>query len=400
MKFIFKLILSYCIAIIPTGIFARDVNLDSIYINNPALSNNLKNLKLDAYSSAKSIFVSNNVAFAHWIQKDELVFIKESAKSASVFRYKLNGAQTPVCSVQGTVTVCIPSASGKYLYLKTMESVNNKPFFYFITVDLEKSTFVKKSSSYPFLDFTVSPKNDAYIYFDGDSFIEVSPNGSSKKILGSKEFSIILPPKLQQTLLLYSPNYKNKLVLSGNDADYQSIILGTKGNSIFGDLSSSSEIFWIDNSRILFRTGHSGNFSIALFNYNASAHKTILENSLNTNICFSPLPKIASFVDHQLINIYNVSNNSITNIGLEGEDTYFSSNGLFFTSLLYKRLYITRVDYTKKYREEILSHVNDIIAIYSQVLRNKSYWKNDFTPEYCKRKLEAYQKLNRGDNFR
>jgi hypothetical protein len=178
------------------------------------------------------------------------------------------------------------------------------------------------------------------------------------------------------------------------------MILGTKGNSIFDELSSSSEIFWIDNNRILFRAGYAGNYSIALLNYSANARKTILENSLNTNICFSPLPKIASFVDHQLINIYNISNNSITHIGLEGEDVYFSPNGLFFTSLLYKKLYISRIDYIKKYHEEILSYSNDIIAIYSQILANKSYWLNNFTPEYCKKKIVAYQKLNRGDNLR
>lgn len=393
MKILFKFILLYCIAIIPAGIFARDVNLDAIYVNNSALSNNLKNLKLSAYSSARSIFVSDDVAFAHWIKRDEIVFVKEEDDSASIFSYKLNGSRTLICSVPGVVTVFRPSSSGKYLYLKTIENVNGKPLSSFITVDVEKSAFTKKSSSFPFLDFTISHRHDAYISFDGNDFVEVTPTGSLQKILNIKEFSAITSSNLQQTFLLYSPNNKNKLIFSGSGANYKSIVLGANGNSTFGGLSSSSEIFWIDNGRILFRTGHVGNFGVTLFNYNTDSSRTLLDNSLNTNICFSPVSRIASFVDNQLINIYDVSKNSITNIGLEGEDVYFSPNGLHFTSLLYKKLYISRLDNVRKHRDEILSYSNDIINIYSRILENKSFWQNDFTPEYCKRKISAYRRL-------
>jgi len=393
MKFFLKFILSYCIAIIPFGIFARDVNLDSIYINNSALSNNLKNLKLGTYSSARSIFVADNVVFSNWIKKDEIAFVKEQVDSVSVFRYKLNGSQTLVCSIPGTVTVCKPSLSGRYLYLKIIEAVDGKPAFYFVTVDVEKSAFVKKASPYPFLDFTVSSKGDAYIIFNGKDFVEAAPNGSLQKVLSADSFSAIMPPNLNQTFLFHSPNQKNKLVLLGSDAKYKSIILESNKSSVFDGVSSSSEIFWIDNSRVIFRSGYMGNFCITIFNYNTKSSRTILENSLNTNICFSPIPKIISFADHQLINMYNVPKNSITNIGLEGEDVYFSQDGLSFTSLLYKRLYISQISNTKKYRDEILSHSNDIIAVYSQILENKSFWKNDFTPEYCKKKIEAYRRF-------
>jgi hypothetical protein len=102
---------------------------------------------------------------------------------------------------------------------------------------------------------------------------------------------------------------------------------------------------------------------------------------------------MASFLDHQLINLYNIQRNSITYTGLEGEDVYFSPNGVHFTSLLYRKLYISRADNTTKYREEILSNANSIIAIYTQILNNKSYWQNDFTPEYCKKKITAYRRL-------
>jgi len=160
-------------------------------------------------------------------------------------------------------------------------------------------------------------------------------------------------------------------------------------------LSSSSEIYWIDNDRLIYRKGATGNFSVVIYNIKNQKEKVLLNNSFNTNITYSPHPMIAAFLRDQIINIYDFQKNKLINTGTEGEDILFSPNGNKFISLIYKKLFIIDIAALNKKTIELKRSWNEILSVYNELKNKNDEFTNEYSLDYINRKIITYNDLIR-----
>ncbi len=102
---------------------------------------------------------------------------------------------------------------------------------------------------------------------------------------------------------------------------------------------------------------------------------------------------IAAFLKEQLIQYYKVEARDLIKTGLEGEDIFFSPNGVKFTSLLFKKLFIVNSEALKKKRIELKRSWESILSIYKELKSNKHEFLNEYSLHYINRKIKAYNAL-------
>jgi hypothetical protein len=102
---------------------------------------------------------------------------------------------------------------------------------------------------------------------------------------------------------------------------------------------------------------------------------------------------MVSFLQDQIILIYDVRRNTIVNIGLEGEDVFFSPDGSRFISLYLKKLFINNVNMIKRKNMELVKITKQINILYKNLLELKNDWMNEYSPEYIRKKISVYSKI-------
>jgi hypothetical protein len=79
--------------------------------------------------------------------------------------------------------------------------------------------------------------------------------------------------------------------------------------------------------------------------------------------------------------------------GIEGEESFFSPDGVKFTSIYLGRLYINSLSMVQKYRIEIRRNAETLLSLYRHAAKDKSSWQNDYTSQYIGKKIRQYEKF-------
>lgn len=385
--------------ILSTGLLARDINLDDIYIKNTSL--NYKKLvleKLETYKKIRAAFVDNNVIFAYWISGDEIIYIKESISLNTnfVFRYRPRDRRAlELCRLSGAVTVAKTILNGKYLVIKRLiQAKSIIPHGEMVIVDLRSGRMRIRKSPYAFLDFSIAPEGNSILIENAKGISELAFDNSVQRVLLKRnEYSDIIISD-NPCIAYISPDRKRILVVNGSGGNYRAKLITDNGKNIrIGEISSSSEVFWTDNFSFVYRTGYAGNFSVVKYNVYNNKKSYLLKGSYNTNIICSRNAEIISFLKEQLIHLYDNSEKNVVNTGLEGEDVSFDPNGNRFVALLYKKLFIINKNKIKKLNIELKRSWKQLYAIYKDMIDKKQYFKNNYSRYYIKRKIGLYRDL-------
>lgn len=381
-----------------SGAWARDINLDEIYIKKS--SDYLKKLaadKLDTYQKVGATFVCRDVIFAQWISGSELLYIREiPASDCNIFyRYHLRKRTSiEICRVYGFITIARMSASSRYLAAKRIVQKNGIiPEGEMIILDVRTGTISVNRSLSPFLDFSFSPDGNSLIFEKAEGIVEYFPqSGFTRVLLRKPGYSDILISK-GPSIAWQSPDKTKMLVVNGSGGNYKGMIFsGGKQFPIEG-ISSSSEIFWLNNQRIVFRKGYAGNYSVIDYNINKKQGIPILKQSFNTNIFFSGHSDIISFLREQIIYLYSITDSRMTNTGLEGEDISFAPGGSMFISLIYKKLFVVNINTVNRRRIELKRSWKSILASYMNLKDQKQEFDNEYSAYYINRKIRVYSDL-------
>lgn len=388
----YTLIIGLVCFFFPHHALSRDINLDSIYIKkNSPYHSKLMASKLDAYAVAASRFIVRDVIFADWLNGHEIIYIRELPETNIIGSYHLDRqGHREIARIHGTVTASVLSLDGRYLYLKIL-TIGKQPVpaNSRIVFNVVNGSMKSEKAPFPFLDFTLSPTGGILVE-SGRGIIEYFPDSeSSKVILQKKEYTSLFDGN-NPIMLHQAPNKKNSLIISGSGGQYSAFIFSAKNRKKIDDITSATELFWINNNELLYRSGYTGEYSITLYNILKGKKETIISGSLNTNLHAPHHGGPVSLLLNQVITLYTPLDRSLFMTGLEGEDVRFSPDGSHFVSLLYKKLFLSRTESSRIRNRELISNSENLISLYRTINSDSSQWENEYTGQYIGKKIGTY----------
>lgn len=382
------------IFILPAGALSgRDIDLDKVYISDSSsFYSKLINLKLEAYQKAGSAVLAENVVFANWINGNDIIYIREFGSINLLYLYNKNTSTSrEILRIPGAVVAMLPDSTGAYAHIKYLSLRKDSPVpdNHLLTVNLRNYKTKDRLTNNISVDFALSP--------EGSSIIFESPKGISEEftetglvrllIPSSEYFTKIGGGKGNPTIALFSPDRRSCLLMNGSGGIYRSLLPRTK-RSVSG-LTSPAETFWINNDTLMFRTGHTGSYSVTVESLSDGKRNTLIRDSLNTNICMSPKAGMASFLNSQLIVLYNINTAAKNDTGLEGEDVFFSPDGSSFVSLFVGNLFLSRYNTVLEKKPSLAKHGRTVLETYRQVIADGEFI-NEYSQAYCTQKIKAY----------
>jgi hypothetical protein len=393
-----KVFFSCCalIFLITLPLTGRDIDLDAIYISkfSPFLPK-LAEKKMEIYEAITSRFIERNVSFAVWVNGNEIVYVQDFNEVNIVAIYnRETDERREVLRVQGTVTVSVMSPNGKYLFLKAIIiDRNGLPAGQTIMLNLVTGEKKLLDISNPFLDFSLSPGGNSVIYQVTNGIIEFFPEaGTQKLVLTRRDYSDMTGSE-STTLALLSPNRQKILLVHGSGGSYGAKVISQETSMPIYGVTSLTEMCWINNQTVVYRKGGPGNYSAVVRDIKTSTEKKILGPSFNTNITYSGYPEIITLLKDQIVYVYDIRNNSLMQTGIEGEDVSFTPDGSHLISLLYKKLFISKLQTIMKKKLEINKPTQDILRLYEELLKSRYDWTNDYSKMYLERKIAVYREL-------
>lgn len=376
---------------------SRDINLDDIYVKRDDFySKKLFESKLEAYLIAQSQCLDRNVIFADWLNGFEILYIKEiNNLNIAYIHHRKTQRVDEFIRFDGTITACKVTPGGRYLLVKRiLLAEDGMPSGDALCIDMITRKKTKVFGNYPFLDFSITPGGNTVLIAGKDGVREHSlSTGASVMLMKKTEYADINTSDAP-TIAFLSPNRKKALLINGSGGSYQAKIMTGMGNQKLTAITSATELFWISNNEIAYRTGGPGNFSVAVYDTKTQAARYLLENTLHASINFSSYAKFISFLKDQIICFYDVRQNSFYATGLEGDDVSFSPDGNRFTSILYQRLFLTNRNTLLKKQNELQKVHRETAVIYKKLLDTKKLWENEYSETYLKRKISIYTKLS------
>ncbi|MBN2078265.1 MAG: hypothetical protein JW838_04825 [Spirochaetes bacterium] len=391
-----------CIALLvlaaPGILRGRDIDLDAVYIDTESdLYRRLVEKKLEAYQKAGAQFVDRDVIFAWWSDGFTILYVKELRGTNIVYSYDRNRRRSrEIARVEGALTGIRSSLGGRYVFIKRiMERRNAVPKGETLMLDLRSREQKILEPAGPFIDFSLSPGGNAIIYESKNGMLEYSPGGGRRTSVVVRSAYSDMARSGDPVIAHLSPNRRKILFVSGSGGSYRARLSAGRQSRELAGITSSSELFWIDNDRVACRRGGAGNYTVEIFNAATGRFNVLLEDSLNTNICYSPVPGMLSFLHQQMIHFYDVRSGEHTVTGIEGEDVGFSPDGNRFISLYLKRLFLTGTVTSRKKRPELAAVALDIAGLYKKVLDSGKVFSNDYSKEYARKKIYVYRKFAR-----
>lgn len=375
---------------------SRDINLDGIYVKESSpYYDKLLEKKLTAYQIVNSQFIGRNVIFASWNDGFNIIYIKEFPDLNILYSYnRITQSHTELCRIKGTIAAAINSINGRFIYLKRLrETEDHSVKGETIAVNLNSKKLQVLEPAYPFIDFSLSPDGRGILYETGRGIVEYIPETNTRSLIIERSEYADIVQSGSPAIAYLSPNRKKIVLVNGSGGSYRAKVFGHGASLKLDGITSASEVFWINNDRLVYRKGYAGSYSIHVYDAAARASKVLSGSSLNTNIRFSNLAKMISFLQDQIIQIYDVRRNQVVNTGLEGEDVLFSPDGSRFISLYLKKLFISNIHTVKKKNLEMVGISRQIKELYKNLLDSRNDWSNDYSPEYLRRKISAYNKI-------
>ncbi len=377
--------------------FARDIDLDAMYID-PSSRHyaRLHEYKLSLYRDLGSLAIDGSVIHALWATGNEIIYIKEAGPVNIVYVYNIkNHRGREVARVGGTVTSALAGRNGQRLFLKQLlVSARGTPVSRRLIIDTASGKTAASPSSYPFMDFSLGPAGDALVYHGASGVVEYNVSTAGEALVMPLGRYSAMVNGGGVTIPYYSPNKQKLLIVSGESGEYRALVLlkGDRSLSLQG-VTSSTEVCWLDNDSLMFRGGAMGDYSVRIITLSDSASRVLATGSLNTNIRFSAIARLATFLVNQVLHVYDPASGEVFNCGIEGEDASFSPDGSRCVTLLSGRLFVTPIRSVRTGGYVIKKQAGRIIAVYDEALRDRKAWNNDFTPQYIKKKLAVYRRL-------
>jgi hypothetical protein len=378
---------------------ARDLDLDGIYISkNSGLYQKLIIQKLEGYGLAGSRVVERDIIFARWISGDDIIYVREFQSVNVIYRYnRKTSRHVELARIPGTISGIHLSRDGRFLYAKTLTVEGNPiPVNRLLIIDAEKGRTVSRNAVFPFMDITLSPQGQSFLYESRKGIMEEFPDsGSSRLLITPEKYASLRKNKGNPTLALLSPNRQYALLINGSGGFYNSVILGPNREFSFQGISSTQETYWLNNNILIYRSGSTGNYGVTVESVSDGTKKQLFSGSLNTNLCLSPVPGRAAFLMNQLIMLYDFNTGLIQKTGLEGEDVYFSPDGSRFISLFHKTLFITHERQMLGAQTAISKNSETLLSIYNETMKDGKCLMNEYSPDYCRQKISAYEQFVR-----
>lgn len=378
--------------ILPAEVFlGRDIDLDSVYISDTSdIYAKLINQKLDAYEKADSRPIASDVVFANWINGNEILYVRDFQSVSVIYVYsKDTGKSKEVYRIQGAAITMIIDADGAYAHIKYLQLTDASPVpeNHLLTISLRTYKTKDRRTNNMFMDFSL-PAEGSSIIFESRQGIseEFTDTGLVRLLVPASSYYKQIKGKGNPTIALFSPSRGNCLLMNGSGGIYKTLMLN--GGSIKG-VTSPTETFWLNNNTLMFRTGYTGNYGVAVEQLGGK-RRTLAAGSLNTNICLSRKAGMAAFLNSQLIIMYNIKTNAMINTGLEGEDVYFSPDAAFCISLLQGNLFLTRYKTLLERKAQIAKVAATILNLYKEAAAGGDLL-NDYSKTYCAQKIKAYQ---------
>lgn len=379
---------------------ARDINLDEIYLKRSRPLKKLVFQKLDTYDKVNAILVDSGVIYSGWISGEYIVYIKETPVTTisnfyTVHRYHVRKKRSDlIAQFRGVVSFARISYNGKYLFIKRIrEGRDQIPLGETLILNTRSKKILKKRTSSPFMDFSIPFYGNSIIYASRRGFVEFFPDLAIERLILNKRKYADINSRQNTSIAFLSPDRKKTLVINGGGGNYRARLIQKNRSNTIAGITSATELFWIDNYRLVFRRGSVGYFSTILYDVRQGTSVTLLKNSMNTNISFSQHSRILSLLKDQIIMLYPISDKNIINTGIEGEDISFDPTGNRFTTLLFKKLFIVHLNTLKKKRIELRRSWSSLLEIYRGLKYRTSLYDNEYSGQYIKRKIRIYEDL-------
>ncbi len=383
-----------------TSLVSRDINLDEIYINpKSTLYTRLIQKKTSNYDILQSYTIDKNIIFSGWISPSSIVFIKEykSINRNIIYQYNLEDTEKrKIVEINGALIYTKLSKNGHFLMCKSLTYNGNQSFTNKIyIIDLHNTKVHTKLSKTVFTDFTVSYFGDTVYYENSSGIIAYNPKTDKESLFLPKNNYSHLVSSDNVTLCYVSPKNNKILLLNGGGGSYDGVLLhqGTLSCKISG-ITSSREIFWINDTSLAFRSGYIGNYSVKIYNTSSRKYKTLINRSLNTNITDSSYSNFITFQQDGILHSYNIDTKLKKEFLIEGEDVMISPLGDYFTSLYNKTLYVTNLSEVRKKKLHLRRNSSNILSLYQSILNNVELQENEFSSEYISRKIAVYRSIS------
>jgi len=372
---------------------ARDINLDAVYLSATSpLYARLLDDKVEAYRSAGAYCVASDVAFAQWLDGYTIAFVREVRCMNILLTYNRRTRRTEEClRCSGTVTGLRAGASGRYVYLKQMTAASGVMKGETIVFDITRKKTAALPSGYLFIDFSVVPGTDAILMQGDEGLIEYHPETGRRSLVVKKSEYASIEQAGGLVVGYTSPNRRKMLLVGGSGGSYRALLRAGGGTRPLSRVTSATEIAWLDNDRIVFRSGSTGGYAVTIYRVSDGKSRDIVTHSLNTNITFSLYPKLLTCLKNQLIAIYDVRRDTWMETGLEGEDVAFTPDGTWCLAIFLKQLFIMNINTVAKKRLEIAAIGRRIQDTYRQLLESRRDHRNAYSAWYIQRKIETYR---------
>ena len=344
--------------------------------------------------------VDSDVIFAGWVNGDELVYIREipGTQKNILCRYNRRyGRRAELRRFDGAVTHARISGNGRYLVIKRLIQRDRLiPEGELLVVNILSNSLTVLKSPSPFLDFTVSPDGGSLLQEGSGGIWETSfYTGMRRMTLKKGQYRGILHSS-NPSLAFLSPDGNKCLVINGGGGSYNGAILAGGGARKIRGITASSEVWWIDNTQIAYRRGYTGNFSVVLHRLSDDTRRTLVDYSLNTNLHYSYQARMMSFLKDGIICLYGMGERKLLRTGLEGEDISFDPNGQYFTSLVFRKLFILNLGKVRRRQIEMKRSWGIILSLYEKLKLHTGEYENEYSGEYINRKVRLYRDLIRG----
>jgi hypothetical protein len=375
---------------------ARDIDLDGIYLEKGTpIYSQIVTAKEKLFSDISSLYIDSNVIFAEWSGGNDIIYIREFRGVNIVYRYTRNSRKKQeVVRFAGTVTSAFLSRYGDTLYAKTLfYNDDAEAESETIVIDVKTGSISIKKSGRLFLDFTLHPSGYGIVCQTGDGIVKsFSFDGESKLLVKRDDVKSFMTGS-DPVLAFVSPDEKKTVLVSGSGGVYSARLLTPSGQVDINGISSGSDLKWIDSSRFIYRSGGGGDYSVNVYDVKSGKSKMLISGTMNPDINYSEIPGLITCLDNQMITVFSRDLKKRIDTGIEGEESFFSPDGVKFTSIYLGRLYINSLSMVQKYRIEIRRNAETLLSLYRHAAKDKSSWQNDYTSQYIGKKIRQYEKF-------
>ena len=379
-------------------LFARDIDLDRIYINpSSQIYKEITEAKEHLYSQIFSLQIDTGVIFSAWAGTGKVIYIKEIDTLNIVYEYSRGTNRSrEIHRFRGNVTVAMLNPAGTLLAVKNLFYSSGKPLSQNIYIDTGSGAVKTENSKAMFKDMTFYPAGDSLLIHEAGGIVKYSPfTGTRELILPGSLYNDIIEAGSTVTAHL-SPDRRKKAVIAGGGGQYRGRLFTESGTGNITGVSSSLDLQWIDNNSFVFRSGYAGNYSVKIFDTAAKRNRTLISSTLNPDIHYSHEAGIITFLHNQIINLYYTKTGRTLNTGIEGEVVYFAPDSSRFTSIYLGKLWLTNINMLLRRSIEIRRHARSMADLYTRAMQDKSVHENDYTLNYIKLKINLYKNISAG----